>query len=104
MARARGPPRGVSEIFATLKTIGERPRTRREVVEERTEQGKRMEELGLGDFWSDFLHLERRVDDLEGVLARTLSAFAAAEAKDERIKALELVDELPTMRAHRERS
>jgi hypothetical protein len=90
--------------LATLKTIEERPKTRREVVEERTEQGKRMEELGLGELWSDFLHLERRVDDLEEVLAKTLSALAAAESKEERQAAIELVDELPTMRVHRQRS
>jgi hypothetical protein len=68
----------------------------------RTTTEQRMEELGLGEFWSDFLHLERRVDDMEEVLARTLSAFAATETKEERIKAFELVDELPTMHVHRE--
>jgi hypothetical protein len=106
MARARGPPtRGIGNLrnVEDNRGIGERPKTRREVVEERTEQGKRVEELGLGEFWSDFLHLERRVDDLEGVLARTLSAFAAAESREERVKALELVDDLPTMRALREK-
>jgi hypothetical protein len=72
------------------------------VMEKNTEQ--RMEELGLGEFWRDFLHLERRVDDLEEVLARTLSVLAAAQTKEERQAAVELVDELPTMRVHRQRS
>jgi hypothetical protein len=71
-------------------------------VAENTEQ--RMEELGLGEFWSDFLPLERRVDDLEEVLARTLSALAAAQTKEERLAAIELIDELPSMRVHRQRS
>jgi hypothetical protein len=38
------------------------------------------------------------------VLARTLSALAAAETKEERQAAVELVDELPTMRVQRQRS
>jgi hypothetical protein len=78
-------------------------------VEQNTERRKekrmarRMDELGLRDFWSDFLHVERRIDDLEEVLAKALSALVAAESKEERIEALKLVDELPTMRVHRER-
>jgi hypothetical protein len=59
-----------------------------------------VEELRLGDFRFDFLHLERRIDDLEEVLAKTLSA-AAAETKEERLAALDPVDELPTIPAHR---
>ena len=69
-----------------------------------TERGwteRRMEELGIESFWSDCLSLERRLDDLEEVLARALSAIATAESKEERIDALKLVDVLPTMRVHR---
>ncbi len=64
-----------------------------------TEQ--RMEELGLEEFWSDFLHLERRVDDLEATLAKALSALAAAEGKEARLEALKVLDDLGTMRVHR---
>ncbi len=62
---------------------------------------RRMEELGLEEFWSDFLHLERRVDDLEAVLAKALSALAAAESKEERMEALKVLDQLDTMKVHR---
>ncbi len=70
---------------------------------EQSSTERRVGELGLGEFWSDFLHIERRIDDLEEVLAKGLTALAAAETKEERIEALEVLDELPTMRVHRER-
>jgi hypothetical protein len=69
-------------------------------MEEKTTE-QRMEELGLEGFFSDFLYLERRVDDLEAVLAKALTEMAAAENREERMEALKVVDELPTMRAHR---
>ncbi len=70
-------------------------------MEQSTE--RRVEELGLEGFRSDFLALERRADDLEEVLAKVLSALAAAETREERVEALRLLDEIPTMRVHRER-
>ena len=71
-------------------------------MEEKTTE-QRIEELGLEEFFSDFLHLERRIDDLEAVLAEALPKMAAAETKEEQMEALKSLDELPTVRAHRRR-
>ncbi len=70
-------------------------------MDEKKTTERRMEELGLEEFWSDYLALERRADDLEATLARALSDLAAAETKEERLEALKVLDELPTMRVHR---
>ena len=69
--------------------------------DDRSAEEKRFEDLGLEQFFWSFVRLERRVDDLETVLASALDALAAAETPAERRAAVEVTNQLATMRAAR---
>ncbi len=60
-----------------------------------------MTEQQLEDVRKDNRHTERRLDDLEATLARVLNALTDAETREERMAAVEIADELPTIRVHR---
>jgi hypothetical protein len=64
---------------------------------------RRLEELGLEEFFGDYVRLQKRVDDLESTLARVLQGLVGAETQEERLAAVELADVLPTIRVHRQR-
>lgn len=70
--------------------------------EDRSDEERRFEELGLEEFFWSFIRLQSRVDDLESVLASALDALAAAETAEQRRAAVEITNQLPTMRAARE--
>ena len=56
--------------------------------------------MELEETKKDLRHVERRVDDLEAVLARVLEVLVCSETPEDRREALEIAEELPTMRAY----
>lgn len=70
--------------------------------EDRSAEERRFEELGLEEFFWSFVRLERRLDDLESILASALDALAAAETPEQRRAAVEITNQLATMEAARE--
>lgn len=68
---------------------------------EKSKTELRCEELGIEEFFADYVRLQRRVDDPEGTLARVLRGLVDAETREERLAAVEFADALPTVRVHR---
>lgn len=69
-------------------------------MEEKSKTELRCEELGLEEFFVDYVRLQRRVDDLEATLGKVLQGLVDADTREERLAAVEIADVLPTIEVH----